>query len=403
MAVIITDIRAICTAPQKIPLVVVRVDTSEPGLYGLGCATYTQRFRTVAFEVENSIKPLLVGKDASRIEDIWQMTMVSAYWRNGPILNNALSGVDMALWDIKGKMANMPVYDLLGGKAREAARVYRHADGRNLEEIGDRVQAFMEQGIQVIRLQHGGYGGNSHGLQLSSTRPDGACAGAYYDPLQYQLSVVKLFDAMRTRFGFEVEFCHDVHEHIDPIESVRLAKELEPYRLYFYEDGLSPEDVEWFEIMRKQTHTPIAMGELFNNPREWTPLIANKLIDYIRVHISQIGGITPARKLAAFCEAFGVRTAWHGPGDVSPIGHAANIHLDVACWNFGIQEWSGFNQASLDVFPGCPELRGGYVYPNARPGLGIDLDESLAAKFPCDDALPTWTNARRPDGTLNRP
>ncbi|MCL1796220.1 MAG: starvation-sensing protein RspA [Clostridia bacterium] len=403
MATVITDIRAICTAPQSIPLVVVKVDTSEPGLYGLGCATYTQRFRTVAFEVESTLKPLLLGKDVSRIEDIWQMATVSAYWRNGPILGNALSGVDMALWDIKGKQAGMPVYDLLGGKAREAARIYRHADGGTLEQIGDRVQAFIEQGVQVIRLQHGGYGGNAHGNQSSAARPDGACDGAYYDPLQYQLAVVNLFDAMRARFGFGVEFCHDVHEHLDPIESVRLAKELEPHRLFFYEDGLAPEQIEWFEIMRQQTHTPIAMGELFNNPREWTPLIANKLIDYIRVHISQIGGITPARKLAAFCEAFGVRTAWHGPGDVSPVGHAANVHLDVACWNFGIQEWSGFTQCSLDVFPGSPELRGGYAYPNGRPGLGIDIDEKLAARFPCDDALPTWTNCRRPDGTLNRP
>ena len=404
MALTITNIRAICTAPQNIPLVVVKVETSEPGLYGLGCATFTQRFRTVAFEVENSLKPLLVGKDPSRIEDIWQMVTVSAYWRNGPVLANALSGVDQALLDIKGKLANMPVYDLLGGKVREAARVYRHADGKTMEEIGDRVQAFMEQGIQVIRLQHGGYGGNSGGQQsLSAMRPDGACPGAYYDPLQYQLSVVQLFDAMRARFGFGVEFCHDVHEHIDPIEAVRLAKELEPYRLFFYEDSLAPEQIEWFSIMRQQTHTPIAMGELFNNPREWTPLIAQKLIDYIRVHISQIGGLTPARKLAAFCEAYSVRTAWHGPGDVSPVGHAANIHLDVACWNFGIQEWSGFRQESLDVFPGCPELRGGYVYPNDKPGLGIDIDEKLAARFPCSDELPTWTNCRRPDGTLNRP
>lgn len=404
MAITIRDIRAICTAPQNIPLVVVKVETSEPGLYGLGCATYTQRFQTVAFEVEHSIKPLLVGQDVSRIEDIWQMTMVNPYWRNGPVLNNALSGVDMALWDIKGKLAKMPVYDLLGGKVREGARVYRHADGRDLSEIGDRVQAFLESGVQVVRLQRGGYGGNAGGKHAGrDVRPDGACEGAYYDPLQYQLDTVELFDAMRARFGYGVEFCHDMHEHLDPIEAVRLAKELEPHRLFFLEDALAPEQVEWFSVMRGQTHTPIAMGELFNNPREWTPLIADKLIDYIRVHISQIGGITPAKKLASFCEAYSVRTAWHGPGDVSPVGHAANIHLDVSTWNFGIQEWSGFVQAAQDVFPGCPELRGAYVYPNEKPGLGIDIDEDLAKKFPCDTALPTWTNCRRPDGTLNRP
>ena len=387
--VTIKDIYPICTAPEGIPLVIVKVVTSEPGLYGIGCATYTQRWMTVAHPVTNYMKPLLVGKDVTRIEDIWQMSMVSAYWRNGPVLNNAISGVDEALWDIKGKMAGMPVYDLLGGKVRE--------------EVGDRVQAFLEDGVQVVRIQHGGYGGNAYQQALESMRPEGACEGAYYDPLGYQLSVTKLFDYIRNRFGFNVELCHDVHEHLDPIEAVRLAKELEPYRLFFYEDSLAPEQVEWFEIMRKQTHTPIAMGELFNNPREFTPLIANKLIDFIRCHVSQIGGITPAKKLANFCEAFSVRTAWHGPGDTSPVGHAADIHLDVSSWNFGIQEWAGFKQASLDVFPGCPELKKGYVYPNDKPGLGIDIDEELAKKFPCSEKLPTWTNCRRPDGTLNRP
>ena len=403
MAVTIKDIYPICTAPEGIPLVIVKVVTSEPGLYGIGCATYTQRWITVANAVTNYMKPLLVGKDVSRIEDIWQMSMVSAYWRNGPVLNNAISGVDEALWDIKGKMANMPVYDLLGGKVREAARVYRHADGRTLEEVGDRVQAFMEDGVQVIRVQHGGYGGNAYEQALASKRPDGACEGAYYDPLGYELSVSELFDYMRNRFGFGVDFCHDVHEHLDPINAIHLAKELEQYRLFFYEDSLAPEQIEWFKMMRGQTSTPIAMGELFNNPREITPLVANKLIDFVRCHVSQIGGITPAKKLASFCEAFSVRTAWHGPGDTSPVGHAADIHLDVSTSNFGIQEWAGFKQASLDVFPGCPELRKGYVYPNDKPGLGIDIDEDLAKKFPCSEKLPQWTNCRRPDGTLNRP
>ena len=403
MAVTIKDIYPICTAPEGIPLVIVKVVTSEPGLYGIGCATYTQRWITVANAVTNYMKPLLVGKDVSRIEDIWQMSMVSAYWRNGPVLNNAISGVDEALWDIKGKMANMPVYDLLGGKVREAARVYRHADGRTLEEVGDRVQAFMEDGVQVIRVQHGGYGGNAYEQALASKRPDGACEGAYYDPLGYELSVTELFDYMRNRFGFGVDFCHDVHEHLDPINAIHLAKELEQYRLFFYEDSLAPEQIEWFKMVRGQTSTPIAMGELFNNPREITPLVANKLIDFVRCHVSQIGGITPAKKLASFCEAFSVRTAWHGPGDTSPVGHAADIHLDVSTSNFGIQEWAGFKQASLDVFPGCPELRKGYVYPNDKPGLGIDIDEDLAKKFPCSEKLPQWTNCRRPDGTLNRP
>ena len=400
MSLKITKVRAICTAPENIPLVIVKVETNQPGLYGIGCATYTQRFLTVAHAVDTYFDPLLIGKDPSCIEDIWQMAMVSPYWRNGPILNNALSGVDMALWDIKGKLANMPLYDLFGGKAREGVRVYRHADGRTLEEVGDRVAAFMENGIQVIRLQFGGYGGRNSDMLA---RPEGACEGAYYNPLTYQLSVVKLFEAMRKRFGYEIEFCHDMHERLEPVEAIRLAKELEPYRLFFLEDSLAPEQVDWFKIMRQQTCTPIAMGELFNNPLEWLGLISNRLIDFIRVHISQIGGITPARKLAILCENFSVRTAWHGPGDVSPVGHAANIHLDLSSWNFGIQEWSGWTDKSIEVFPGCPELRGGYVYANDKPGLGIDIDETLAEKYPCSEKLPTWTNARRPDGTLARP
>ncbi len=404
MAIQIRDIRAIVTAPQGIPLVVVKIETTEPELYGLGCATYTQRYQTVAYEVETHIKPLLMGKGVARIEDIWQMTMVNPYWRNGPVLGNALSGVDMALWDIKGKLAGMPVYDLLGGKVREGVRVYRHADGKTFEEVGDRVQAYLEEGVQVVRIQYGGYGGNAEGRQtLEEMKPEVACPGNYYDPTAYRQDTVALFAYMRERFGNQPEFCHDVHEHLEPIEAIGLAKDLEAYRPFFLEDALAPEQGDWFQLMRTQTHTPIAMGELFNNPREYVPLISEKLIDFIRCHISQIGGITPARKLAILCEAFSVRTAWHGPGDVSPVGHAANIHLDLSSWNFGIQEWSGFNQASLDVFPGCPELRGGYVYANDKPGLGIDIDEKLAAKFPCEFKLPEWTNTRRPDGTLARP
>ena len=400
MSVIITKVRAITTAPENIPLVIVKIETNQPGLYGIGCATFTQRFLTVAHAVETYFDPLLVGKDPERIEDIWQMAMVSAYWRNSPVLNNALSGVDMALWDIKGKTANMPLYNLFGGKVREGAKVYRHADGTTYDEISESIEKFIADGVQVIRLQHGGYGGKSNSV---SKRPEGAVKGVYYDTLGYQLSVVKLFDEMRKRFGFEIEFCHDVHERIEPIEAIRLAKELEPYRLFFLEDALAPEHVDWFEKMRQQTCTPLAMGELFTNPTEWLGLITNRLIDFIRVHISAIGGISPARKLAILCENCGIRTAWHGPQDVSPVGHAANIHLDLSSWNFGVQEWSDWTEKSLEVFPGCPELRRGYVYANDKPGLGIDINEKIAVKYPCDETLPEWTNARRTDGTLARP
>jgi mannonate dehydratase len=395
----IRDVRAIITAPAGIDLVVVRVDTTEPGLYGLGCATFTQRALAVRVAVEEYLKPFVIGKDPRRIEDIWQTAMVSAYWRNGPVLNNALSGIDMALWDIKGKLAGMPVYQLLGGKCREAAAVYRHADGRDSAELIDNVRAFMEQGYRHIRCQLGGYGGQ----EPLPPAPRGALPGAYYHPDAYARGVPRMFEQVRAGVGFEVELLHDVHERLAPIEAVRLAKALEPFRLFFLEDPLPPEQLEWFRAIRAQCATPIAMGELFVHPAEWRPLVAEGLIDFVRAHLSAIGGLTPAVKLAHLAGEFGVRTAWHGPGDVSPVGHAANVHLDVASPNFGIQEWCGFGDALREVFPGCPEEIGGYAYPNDRPGFGVDLDEKKAAKYPYVGGLPGWTLARTPDGTSARP
>ncbi len=395
----IRDVRAIATAPGRINLVVVKVETSEPGLYGVGCATFTQRWRAVVSAVQDYLKPFLIGKQVNRIEDIWQTSMVSAYWRNGPVLNNALSGVDMALWDLQGKRAGLPVYELLGGRCRDGVAVYRHADGRDSAALVESVRAFMEEGYRFIRCQQGGYGGRASALST----PEGALPGAYYDPDAYARSVPAFLERVRAEVGFEVELLHDVHERLPPIEAVRLAKRVEPYRLFFLEDPLPPENNEWFRMLRNQCATPIAMGELFVHPAEWAPLVSGGLIDFIRVHLSAIGGLTPARKLAAVCEAFGVRTAWHGPGDVSPVGHAANLHLDLACPNFGVQEWSGFPEAVREVFPGCPEVRGGYAYLTEAPGLGVDVDEERAARYPCDDRLPAWTLARRPDGTAARP
>ena len=399
----ITNVRTILTAPETIPLVVVKIETSEPGLYGLGCATFTQRYLAVVTAVEQYLAPYLIGKDVAYIEDIWQTCQVNAYWRNGPITNNALSGVDMALWDIKGKVAGMPVYDLLGGKARTAAAVYRHADGKSLTEVEDNVRKYMEQGLLYVRCQWGGYGGRIDQLKL----PDNAPEGTYFDPLGYTRNTVKLFEHIRSSVGDEIELVHDVHERLAPIEAIRLSKNLEPYRLFFLEDALSPEAVDWFHIMRQQSSTPIAMGELFTHPQEWLPLIQNRLIDFIRCHISTIGGITPAKKLAHLCEAFGIRTAWHGPGDVSPIGHAANLHIDLSSYNFGVQEWWGPSDLIKEVFPGTPELRGGYLYANEKPGLGIDIDEKLAAKYPPDNTNAirpaNWTTARTPDGGSWRP
>ncbi len=395
----IQDVQVIMTQPLTQRMVVVKIITSEPGLYGLGCATFTQRFQAVAAAVEHHLKPFLIGRDVSRIEDLWQMLMVNGYWRNGPVLNNAISGVDIALWDIKGKLANMPVYQLLGGKCREAAAVYAHADGRDPQEVTESAQAFIEQGYRYIRVQMGGYGGKD----ARDVRPDGALDGAYFDPRDYTRRMLRMIESVRAALGDEIELLHDIHERLTPIDTLGFAKAVEPYNLFFLEDALAPEDIDWFAHIRAQCATPLAMGELFNNPLEWRTLIERRLIDFIRMHISQMGGLTPARNAAIHAQLYGIRTAWHGPGDVSPVGHAANLHLDLWAPNFGIQEWCRFPELVYEMFPGTPEVRDGYMYPNDKPGLGIDIDEKLAAKYPCTDEILHWTQTRLPDGSPTRP
>jgi len=399
----IEDIRVIATQPgphgRAAKLIVVKVLTSEPGLFGLGCATFTQRWRAVVAAVEGHLKPFLIGRDVSRIEEIYRMSMVHGYWRNGPVLNNAISGVDMALWDIKGKQAGLPVYQLLGGKCREGVAVYTHAGGHTPEEVVDSVRGFMDQGYRYVRVQMGGYGGKAANM----VKPEGAPDGAYFDPRDYMRNMLRMMEHVRAELGFEVELLHDVHERLQPTDAVQFAKDVEPHKLFFLEDALAPEDIKWFERIRQQCTTPLAMGELFNNPREWQPLISGRLIDFVRMHISQMGGITPARAVATFANMYGVRTAWHGPGDVSPVGHAANLHIDLWAPNFGIQEWCRFSELVYEMFPGTPRVRDGYMYPNDQPGLGIDVDEKLAAEYPCTDTVEQWTQARLPDGSPARP
>jgi mannonate dehydratase len=409
----ISKVKAILTAPSRIRLCVVKVETSEPGLYGLGCATFTQRIRTVVTAVDQYLDPFLRGKDPDHIEDIWQAMFQSSYWRNGPVLMNGLSGVDAALWDIKAKRLGVPLYQLFGGKCRTAVPVYRHASGRSLEEVTESAKRHMADGARFIRAQMSlpgqatyGAGGRGATNALPTLTGDGHFAGDFFEPAAYRRSVPKLFKHLREQLGDEVELLHDMHERLPPIDAIGLTKELEPYRLYFLEDPFAPEDVGYFKVLRQQCATPLAMGELFNNPNEWLDLISGRLIDFIRCHLSQIGGISVARKLAALCEYFRVRTAWHGPGDTSPVGHAAHVHLDLATWNFGIQEYPGFSDATREVFPGAPEVRDGMMWCNERPGLGIDLDETLAAKYPIRDDPPfdlQWGRLRGRDGTIIRP
>jgi len=400
----IKDIRVIECQPQGVRLTVVKVLTDQDGLYGYGCATFTQRADLVRPAVEKYLKPFLVGKTTDRIEDIWQSGYDSSYWKNGPVLNNAISGIDQALWDIKGRLAGMPVYQLAGGKCREAANCYAHADGAEYADVVESAKRLIAQGFRHVRVQVGVPGMAGYG----SARANGLVQALHdkpvFEPAAYTRRALKLLEVCRKELGDEVELLHDVHERVSPNQAVQFCKDVEKFKLYFVEDPLSPEDIAYFRQIRQQCSTPLAMGELFNSPHEWMPLIGERLIDYIRVHVSQVGGFTPARKLAILSEAYGVKTAWHGPGDVSPVGHMANVTLDLVSYNFGIQEYSSFNQRTQEIFQGCPELKNGYLWVNEKPGWGIEIDERAAAKAPFTDGRNGlnggWGEIRRADGTV---
>ncbi|HZT29546.1 MAG TPA: enolase C-terminal domain-like protein [Bryobacteraceae bacterium] len=403
----IKDVQVIATAPAGLRLTVVKIITDQAGLYGYGCGTFTQRAELVNAAVERYLKPFLLGKPADRIDDTWQACYNSSYWRNGPVLNNAISGVDQALWDIKGRQASLPVYQVLGGKCREAADCYGHADGAEPSETIENVRKYMERGFRHVRVQVGVPGMAGYGARRGSAKVAALHDGPVFEPAIYIRRALKLFEECRKQLGDEIELLHDVHERVSPNQAVQFAKDAEKFKLFFMEDALSPEDISYFRQIRSQCATPLAMGELFNSPHEWTPLISERLIDYMRMHVTQMGGVTPARKVAAMGEIFGVKTAWHGPGDVSPIGHMANVTLDLVCYNFGIQEYSPFNEALQEVFKGCPVMKDGYLYANEAPGWGIEVDEKLAAKYPYGEGRGPWRNLnggwgeiRRRDGTI---
>jgi mannonate dehydratase len=404
----IKDVLVIATEPAGSRLTVVKVVTDQDGLYGYGCGTFTQRAEVVNVAVEKYLRPFLIGKPTDRIDDLWQAMYNSSYWRNGPDLNNAISGVDQALWDIKGRQAGMPVFELAGGKHREAVDCYSHASGRDIPELLDSAKKLMAAGFRHVRVQVGIPGMAAYGSGRGTAKVDALHEGPVFEPAYYFRTAVKMLETCRKELGEEVELLHDVHERVTPNQAVQLAKAVESFRLYFLEDVLSPEDIAYFRLIRQQCATPLAMGELFNSPHEWTPLISERLIDYMRMHVTQMGGFTPARKVAAMGEIFGVKTAWHGPGDVSPIGHAANVTLDLVCYNFGIQEYSAFNDRTREVFDGCPVMKNGYLYINEKPGWGIEVDEKAAAKYPYGtgengerkNLNGGWGEIRRRDGTI---
>lgn len=398
----ITNVKAIPVQPGGTELVVVKVETSEPGLYGLGCATFRQRAHTVVTAIDKYLNDFCTGKSANNIEDMWQMAYTSSYWRNGPVLNNALSGLDQALWDIKAKRANMPLYELLGGKCRFAPDTYAREGGDSIEEVVENVQRALEQGYRHVRMSIGGY---------NTRNPDYIDAGfgheseRYMDQKGYLKVVPKLFEAVRVAHGDEVELMIDVHERIEPMDAINLCKELEQYKPFFVEDPFSPQNNDYYPLLRQHTTVPIAMGELYNNPNEWVGPMSKRWFDFIRIHVSQVGGVTPAMKVARLGEWFNVRTAWHGPGDCSPVGHACNAHMSLATWNTGILEMTDgiMDEQLREVFPGAPRIENGYAIINEAPGHGVDIDEEKAANLPIDESYPGYGRIRKYDGTPIRP
>jgi len=404
--IVITGVRTITTAPEGIPLVVVRVDTSEPGLYGLGCATFTQRWRAVTAYVEEYLAPLVIGRYPGDIGDLVRLARFAPYWREGPVTNNAISGLDMALWDIAGKRAGMPVHELLGGKVRDAADTYLHASGSTVEATIEHAHELRAEGFRHIRLQTGQPGIGHYGVGRDETI---GFPGAPY-PLgwsveEYLARTPRLFERARAELGDEVALLHDVHSRLTPKQAVLLARALEPSRLFFLEDVVAPEHWDRLPEVRSAAPVPIAVGELATSLRDALRLVLEGGVDFIRCHISAIGGLSAGRTVATAAEIAGVRTAWHSPGDTSPIGAAANVALDVSSPAFGIQEGHRFSDAVHEVFPGTLRIVDGWIRPNDAPGFGIDLDEVAAARYPAGrSGHDAWAaGVRAPDGALAAP
>ena len=397
----ITGARVIVACPGR-NFVTLKIETDQ-GIHGIGDATLNGREKAVAAYLEEHVIPCLMGRDASRIEDAWQFLYRGAYWRRGPVTMAAIGAVDTALWDIKGKAAGLPLYQLLGGASRTGALVYGHASGADIEQAVDAVGRYVELGYKAVRVQSGIPGvQGAYGIGRGDLRYEPADSALPSETLWSSPSYLdfapKLFERVREVHGFGIELLHDVHHRLTPIEAGRLGKSLEPFRLFWLEDATPAENQEAFRLIRQHTVTPLAVGEIFNSIHDCRELIQNQLIDYIRCAVVHAGGITHLRQIAGLAALYQVRMGCHGATDLSPACMGAALHFDLWAPNFGIQEYMRHTEATDALFPHAYRFRDGCLHPGDAPGIGVDIDERLAAKHPYQPKqLPI---ARLADGTM---
>jgi mannonate dehydratase len=397
----ITRAKVIVTCPGR-NFVTLKIETDE-GVHGIGDATLNGREKAVVAYLEEHVIPVLIGRDPHRIEDIWQYLYKGAYWRRGPVTMSAIAAVDTALWDIKAKIAGLPLYQLLGGASRDGVLVYGHANGNEIGDTVDAVGAYKEMGYRAIRAQSGvpgvkgAYGVGKGGMYYEpadSTLPE----ETVWSTSHYLRHAPKLFERIRAEHGEEIELLHDVHHRLTPIEAARLGKDLEPFRLFWMEDCTPAENQEAFRLVRQHTTTPLAVGEIFNSVHDCRSLIQEQLIDFIRTTVVHAGGITHLKQIASLAALYQVRTGSHGATDLSPACMGAALHFDLWVPNFGIQEYMRHTEETDAVFPHAYTFADGYLHPGETPGIGVDIDEALAAKYPYNPKqLPV---ARLIDGTL---
>jgi len=399
----ITDARVVVSAPGRNYVTLV-VET-ESGVVGVGDATLNGRELAVASYLRDHLCPLLIGRDASRIEDTWQYFYKGAYWRRGPVTMTAIAAIDTALWDIKGKAAGLPLYQLLGGASRDGVLVYGHANGATLDELTADLQGYVDRGYKAVRIQAAVPGlAKTYGIAGNGVTTYEPANGAMpqedtWETTAYLDFAPTMFAAAREAVGYGVHLLHDAHHRLTPIEAGRLGKALEPYRPFWLEDPTPAEEQSAFRLIRQHTTTPIAVGEVFNSIWDCNTLISERLIDYIRATVVHAGGISHLRKIFSLAELYGVRSGSHGAGDLSPIAHAAALHLDLTIPNFGIQEYMGHRDPAGEVFRTRYTFSDGYMHPGEAPGHGVEFDEEAAARFPYDPKyLPV---NRRLDGSVH--